>query len=302
MVAELHPAVSRAWSALFDAVALTTDGYETTTYLTPTFPLGVDLQVSSPVDGLFLVTDQSNGGEWLVDLAGDVRRVTHVATEMRPTDPRLWFQCPGRWRSTWCSLDPDTATAHEWPRQQWDGSATSPASGDAPWGANPEPRATSSSGRLEAWWDTDDGRELRTLAETHEGDYVLGTPPGEMAYWAKPDGTATIELHTSRDRGATWEVDSRAAPGVETEAFLALRRAPDGAYLATSTYPTLVVWRAEASGGPFRKVYEQPATTAGETSGAGLWVQDDLVYANGFATAAVSDDSGLTWTTVRGWR
>jgi hypothetical protein len=283
----------------FNAVALTTDGYDTTMYLRPPYSLGVDLQVSTPEDGTFLVTDQSNGGEWLVELDGDIRPVTRVDTELRPTDPRLWFPCPSHWRSTWCALDPGTATAYAWPRA-WDGSAASPASGDAPWGANPEPRATSSSGRLEAWWDTEDGRRLRTLAETHEGDYILGSPPGEMAYWARPDDTSTVELHTSRNRGKDWEVDSRAVPGLNAE--IGMKRSPDGAYLAYSTYPELVIWRAEAAGGPFRKVYEQSGKNAAETSGAGLWTQDGLVYANAYATAAISEDDGLSWTTIHNWR
>jgi hypothetical protein len=283
----------------FNAVALTTDGYETTTYLRPPFSLGVDLQVSTPADGIFLITDQSNGGEWLLDVDGNFRPVTRVDIQLKPADPRLWFQCPSHWRSTWCALDPDTATAYAWPRA-WDGSATRPATGDTPWGANPEPRATSSSGRLEAWWDTDDGRRLRTLAETHEGDYILGSPPGEMAYWARPDGTDTVEIHASRNRGEDWEVDTRAVPGINGD--IQMKRSPDGAYLAYSTYPRLVVWRAEPSGGPFREVYEQPGGNLGETSGAGLWTEDGLLYANAYAVAAISKDDGLTWTTIRTWR
>jgi hypothetical protein len=81
-----------------------------------------------------------------------------------------------------------------------------------------------------------------------------------------------------------------------------MKRSPGGAYLAYSIYPRLVVWRAEAAGGQFRKVYEQPGEDIPETTGSGLWTQDDLVYANANATAAVSADDGLTWTTVRTWR
>ena len=42
-----RPCPDRGPSA-FKGLALTTDGYETTTYLRPPFPFGVDLQVSSP--------------------------------------------------------------------------------------------------------------------------------------------------------------------------------------------------------------------------------------------------------------
>ena len=80
-----------------------------------------------------------------------------------------------------------------------------------------------------------------------------------------------------------------------------MKRSPDGAFLAYSTYPRLVVWRAEASGGSFRKVYEQSGATGAETSGAGLWTQDGLIYANAYATAAVSQDDGLTWTIIQTW-
>jgi hypothetical protein len=285
----------------FTAAATTTDGYKTTIYLRPPFPLGVDLHVSTPDDGVFLISDQSNGGEWLVDTHGDVRAVTRVDSVLRPSDPRLWFQCPGRWRSTWCALDVATATAYSWPGE-WDGSAATPASGDRPWGTNPKPRPTSLSGKLEAWWDATDGRQLRTLTATTEGDYILGSPPGEMAYWARSaGGSDELVIYTSRNRGEDWQVDSRTA-GPELSGYLAMHRSPDGAYLAYRSYPRLVVWRAEASGGPFRKVYEQEDERSPETSGAGLWVQDDLVYVNANATAAVSADDGLTWTTVRTWR
>ena len=81
-----------------------------------------------------------------------------------------------------------------------------------------------------------------------------------------------------------------------------MKRSPDGALLAYSIYPRLIVWRAEASGGPFVKVFEQSGGSLAETTGAGLWTQDDLVYATANATVAVSDDDGRTWETVDTWR
>jgi hypothetical protein len=285
----------------FAGLALTTDGYSTTRYLRPPFPSGVDLQVTSPRDGLFLVIDQSNGGEWLVDaIGGTARPVTRVDQEIAPAEEGLWFQCHGHWRQTWCSLDPDTATAYEWP-QVWDGSAVSPAGVDRPWGANPKPRSTSGSGRLEAWWDTDQGRQLRTLASVRQGDYILDSPPGVMGYWARPGGASTVDLYTSSDGGAHWQVDTREAPGFND--YLQMRRSPDGAFVACSIYPRLTVWRAEAAGGPFEQVYEESGASSAETSGAGLWAdREGLLYATANARVAVSDDDGRTWTTIKTWR
>ena len=285
----------------FSAVALTTDGYETTTYLRPTFDVGVDLHVSSPREGLFLLVDISNDREWLVDVvAGTDRYVTRVSTPLAPEDPQLWFPCTGRWRQTWCSLDPEAGTAHKWP-QEWDGSAAQPDSGDPPWGANPEPRSTSATGRLEAWWDTASGRQVRTLAEVTKGDYVLGSPPGEMSLWAREDGYS-LDFYTSRDGGASWDTVTRPADDLSTLSFLQVKRAPSGTYFVSSTYPRLQVWRGEASGGAFREVYQQPELDVPETTGAGLWTHGDLVYVSGYATVAVSDDDGLTWRTVQTWR
>lgn len=284
----------------FSALALTTDGYETTTFVRPGFTLGVNLEVSSPRQGLFLVVDVSNAREWLVDLDGTVRPVTRASRELSPDDPRLWFQCTGRWRQTWCALDPTTATAYEWPRA-WDGSAARPDSGDRPWGANPEPRSTLATGRLEAWWDTDSGRQVRTLAEVTKGDYVLGSPPGEMMLWAREDGYS-LDFYTSRDAGASWEKVTRPADGLSTGDFLHVTRAPSGTYFVSSIYPRLRVWRGEASGGAFREVYQQPELDVPETTGAGLWTQGDLVYVSAYATVAVSADDGLTWRTIQTWR
>ena len=283
----------------FSAVALTSDGYETATYVRPGFITGVDLHVSSPREGLVLVVDIGNGREWLVDLDGTVRPVTRVFEEFSPDDPRLWFQCTGRWRQTWCALDPTTATAYEWPRA-WDGSAARPDSGDRPWGANPEPRSTSATGRLEAWWDTAGGRQVRTLAEVTKGDYVLGSPPGEMSLWAREDGYS-LDFYTSRDGGTSWEKVTRAADDLPS-GDLQVTRAPSGTYFLYTTYPRLQVWRAEAFGGAFREVYQQPELAVPETTGAGLWTQGDLVYVTGYATVAVSADDGLTWRTIQTWR
>lgn len=281
----------------FEALALTTDAYATTTFVRPVFEVGVDLHVTTPRRGTFLLVDESNGHEWLVGVDGTQRRVVRVGAEIRPADPDLWYPCTGGWRQTWCSLDLDTATAHQWPNA-WDGSAVRPGLGVLPWGANPKPHSTAGTGRLEAWWDTVAGRQVRTLARVTRGDYVLDTAPGEMAYWAAP-GPGSVDLYTSRDGGATWTQDTRPAPDL-SETYV-VRRSPTGAYLAMSAYPDLVVWRAEADDGAFREVLRREGGGT-ETSGAGLRVADGLVVVSGFDTVAVSDDDGLTWTEVRQWR
>ena len=90
-----------------------------------------------------------------------------------------------------------------------------------------------------------------------------------MAHWARPTGgTNDIAIFTSRNGGLDWEEDTRTAePGFS--GFMQMKRSPDGAYLAYSICPRLVVWRAEAAGGQFRKVYEQPGEDIPETTGAG---------------------------------
>jgi hypothetical protein len=289
----------------FTGMALTTNGYETATYVRNPFSQR-SISVQSPRDDVFLINDTGNGREWLVDLDGTVRSVARVETELVPTDPRLWFECarPGGDSSTWCSLDPDAATAYAWP-DPWSGSAMSPESavspnsGVEPWGWSPSSSGTFEDPGVvvEAWWDDSGVRHRRVLATDARGGVVIGSPAGDLAYWTWQIGDNKVDLHTGRDRGAAWYVDSRDAPGVNR--WMQMTRSPDGALLAWTTYPHLVVWRAEASGGGFRQVYE---AFGPETAGAGLWTQDALVHASGSATAAVSEDGGLTWTTIESWR
>jgi hypothetical protein len=280
----------------YRGMALTTDGYQSTTYASA--PEGTQV-VSSPRDGLFLLSDGSDH-EWLVDVEGTVRRVTRVDTEFVPTDPRLWFQCVyGSWRSRWCSLDPDTATAHV-SANQWGGSAVRPGLGAPPWGAHPEPRAASVTGRLEAWWYAEGVRQVHTVAVTDDGDYIKNTPPGQMAFWAPGSRSNTLDIHTSRNGGADWEVETRGAQGIGGPGVRVVTRSPGGALLTCTAGEDLVIWRAEASGGPFQKVYTAPAPDA--DLGTGIGTQGSLLYLNTGDTAVVSEDDGRTWTTIETWR
>jgi hypothetical protein len=280
----------------YRGAALTRDGYRTTTYAS--VPSEATHVVSSPRDGVFLLSDGSDK-EWLVDVKGTVRRVSRVVdSRFTPSDSRLWFQCVyGSWRSRWCSLDLKTATAHV-SSKKWDGSAVRPGLGVEPWGANPEPRAVSTTGRLEAWWFTGGGRQVHAVAKTHDGDYVLGTPPGQMAFWAPGAESGTVDIHTSRNGGADWQVDTRALPvGGEHGP---VTRSADGALLTYVVGEELVVLRAEGSGGPFRKVYEAAWFSSDPLSV--LRTQGDLVHVDAGDAAAVSKDGGRTWTTIGTWR
>ena len=283
----------------FTGMAVTSDGYATATYVRHPFS-GLGGDILSPRDDMFLFVDMGNGREWLIDLDGTVRRVERSTAELRPTDPRLWFECgrAGGWTSTWCSLDPDTATAYVWP-EEWNRSATPPFSGEQPWGWSPIGAGSfeDPGGVVEAWWDDNGTRHRRALATDAMGGVVHESADGDLAYWTWQLGDNTVDLHTSRDRGASWDVNTRPAPGFNR--WVQMTRSPDGALLAWTYYPHLVVWRADVSGGGFRRVLEAPGP---DLEGAGLLTQDGLVYANGSGVSAVSEDGGLTWSTIQTWR
>jgi hypothetical protein len=283
----------------FTGMAITSDGYETATFVRHSFS-GVVTAVLSPRDDVFLVVDTGNGREWLVDLDGTVRRVQRVGAELRPSDPRLWFECgrAGGWTTTWCSLDPDAATAYVWP-EEWNRSAVSPNTGEQPWGWSPASEGTFEEPGVvvEAWWDDAGTRHRRVLATDARGDVVSGAPAGELTYWTWHLGDKAVDIHTGRDQGTAWTVESRSAPGFSR--YARMTRTPDGALLAWTSYPHVVVWRAEASGGGFRRVHE---AVGPELAGAGLWIQDGVIYVNGSGTAALSSDGGLTWSAIESWR
>ena len=117
-------------------------------------------------------------------------------------------------------------------------------------------------------------------------------PTGSGVPAATPSTSAPVPTAASAGK---W---TPAQPRASTDRAQMIR-APDGALLAWTYYPHLVVWRAEASGGAFRQVLEAPGS---ELGGAGLLTQDSLVYANGSGISAVSEDGGQTWTIIDIWR
>ena len=69
-------------------MALTTDGYETATYVRPRSPQ-LGYTVLSPPDDVFLLKDAANSREWLVDVDdGTEHRVARVESELAPANPR----------------------------------------------------------------------------------------------------------------------------------------------------------------------------------------------------------------------
>jgi hypothetical protein len=283
-------------SAGYSAIAVTADGYETVTYGAIAGVRPSNLEILSPGEGLFLLTGVNHDEHSLVGADGTVRRLAMVHKQVEPGDDRLWFQCADEgWRYTWCALDPDTATAYVWPKA-WDGSAVPPGPGVQPWGANPEPRAVGSTGVLEAWWGAGPDRQTRALGAAEAGDYVLGCAPGLMALWSLDSGT--IDIHTSRDGGATWQVASYAAP--QSDIWWQVRCLPDGSWLASSGHGGLSLWRASASGHDFEKVFE-----ASGPEGSGFAAvanqRDPYTIASG-GIAAYSTDEGRSWTKVESGR
>ena len=189
----------------YTGMALTTDGYETATYVRHTFSNLVSA-VHSPRDDVFLVADLGNGREWLVEVDGTVRRVQRVETELRPTDPRLWFEWAGQVagpppgaRSTWtrrrhtCGRRSGTgppcrrtaASSRGAGRRRARGRTRNPASWSRPGGTTTAPGIAESS--------------PPTPGETS----LSGSPAGDLADWTWHLGDGSVDLHTGRDRGAT---------------------------------------------------------------------------------------------------
>lgn len=274
-------------------MATTRDDFATTVYAA--VPAGAGQpRISSPRDDLFLL--ETGGRPWLVGSDGTTRRVRFVQRDVTPDDPRQWFQCEGSWRQTWCALDPDTATAFRW-SLTWDGSAVPPGAGVIPWGANPEPRAVGSTGVLEAWWGTGSARHVRTLATADNGDYVLGCPAGLMALWSSRSDSGSVQIHTSRDQGATWQTTSYRLAGIDR--MWGLRCTPGGGFLALSDK---TVNRVEGDRRDFVEVFSTRGALMQRDGGFSVQQIGDSLVLLGRGVGAISRDDGRTWTTVEDWR
>jgi hypothetical protein len=316
----------------FTAMAITTDGFATATYLRPPWELTGLEHVESPGPGLLLILDVGNDGvaEWLVRDDGTITRLTTVVEQRRPGDVRLWHVCAGNhdvdYDNTWCALDPDANTDYVW-EGVWRSTLTSsesvvsPGGTDEPWGLywNRPDNHTPAPHELVAYWYADGVRLTKDFGPAQTYGETLNLPRGVMSVWALDETSHTMTVWSSSDRGATWRASRLEAPWTsrygKDDGFhsrrLAVSRTPGGGLLALQEdafhekqplYEPLGlrIWRAEsADGGAFVNVFESrsPTDAPGEYSRRFV-VVDGRIWSNGMW----SDDDGRTWQTVPAWR
>ena len=301
----------------FSAIAITTDGYATTTYRRPPFPGGI-YYVHSPAPGVLMLVDDANGGEWLVREDGTVsKRLKHVVEERPANEPRQWFQClSGDVQATWCAVDVAGETVYEW-RGPWTGSpgntlsAVSPGAGIEPWGRQ---LLDASEGALVAWWDQDGVRRTRVLAspeaagidpERLVADMVLGTPEEDLLYWSHVPRSDDLVFHVGDDGGASWRTIEQSLPtsAVSTEEILAT---PGGAVILRHVEhgtPSLQVtmWRLDSLEEGEWSLAKYGELPEGVDNGHRypLTVVGGRLFSAG---SLYSDDDGRSWTSITRWR
>lgn len=308
------------------ALALTTDGFASTTYVNAPaltvqehFIAGVPHgpRIESLTDDLFLIVDVQTPREWLVRTDGTVQRVERVRTRLAPNEPRLWFRCrpvrpPEEWEEApyidpakmypWCSLDPDSATAYEWPAR-WNGSLALPIAEEEPWGIDDLWQPTF------AWWEVDGQRHRRFLAESPPDarGAVWNPPTGGPLFFTRVDHEPDIDLIEPRE-GAGVRVIEREAPESSTWTRLDLMAGtPDGGLLAVSTYPELLIWRAEDLADDGFELVHELAATSDPDPAQGDWIHEptfvgDRIHVWTPWGVVASDDDGRTWTEITTWR
>ncbi len=309
----------------FTALAITTDGYATTTYRRAPFESGLE-RVVSPGPGLLLIVDAANGYEWLVRDDGSITALEHDFDTVPAADPRWWFVCLGSTghtsaggalpedaRLTWCVLDPDTDTVHvrEGP---WEGtdfavgirpSLVSPESADPVWGFQDQ-----MDDRLLAWWLADGTRHHHDLGPSTENGAVLNSPPGTMSYWSWLKGSNTLRVFTSDDEGSTWRTTDLGLSFRPDDYYFGLAYTPGGDLVGrqddafhhrnpTHVGEGLRLWRADfVEGGRFEMVHEARSGNDISIGYPTFTVLDDRIW----ASRLWSDDDGETWVEEATWR
>jgi hypothetical protein len=317
---------------IFRALAITSDGYATAVYRRPLFDTGLE-HVESVGPGLLLIGDSTNGHQWLVRDDGTVTTLDSNFDEVPADDPRLWFVCldntgfgpagaptPDDAQPTWCALDPEANVVHVW-KGPWvrtlddSVSVVSPGAGELPWGVRDPTygatRPVPAVDRAEVWWEVDGSRHREDLGPANASGPVLNGPPGRMSCWSWVKGSPTLTVFTSADQGSTWQSIELGVP-FRIDPFLpiSLSWTPGGDLVAredSALYNPrsprygdgLRLWRAssvdgdsfelvhEARNGNQHSLEDRPFTVFG----AQLW-----------ATRALSEDDGRTWTEPLSWR
>jgi hypothetical protein len=311
-----QPESGRPW---FNAMAVTTDGWETATYRRPPMGAARPFYVHSPAPGVLLVVDDSNGGEWLIRDDGSSVQLPRVVEDRPATEPRRWFEClSGEEQGTWCALDVESEVVYEW-RGGWSGgpsstkSAVPPGSGAEPWGRE---LLDSSVGALNAWWYRDGIRQARVLAtpplsaqgrpKAFSVGMVPGGPGDDLTYFSSDPGSGSFELHVSEDRGLTWRTEEMPAPDA-VSVWAELAMTPEGALLLRNqtygegdTTARVVLWRFDPGDDAWVMVHD----TGEMVEGVDTWDVRRLTVAGDrlMSGALYSDDDGRTWTAVDRWR
>jgi hypothetical protein len=298
----------------FEALAITTDGFATTTYRRLPFQnLGL-WRVESPGPGLLLIVDAGFSGkeEWLVRDDGTLTPVARVVEDRPAAGPRLWHRCQtvdeGSYDITWCALDPRTNTDYVWD-DPWrnpapDSSAVNPGSGSEPWGYVDPP-----DDHLIAYWYDGGVRRTRDFGFVRAKGVVNHLPRGEMAVWGLDAQSHVLTIHASSDGGATWQTSQLQAPSYSY--YLVLSATPGGGVLAreddaylgdSAQHPGegIRIWRADSLDAErFDVVYA--ART--RTDGLGWYLPPfDSVDGRIWTGGLFSDDDGRTWSEVPRWR
>ncbi len=287
----------------FKGMALTTDGYRTVDYTRSPFPQGPPYRIESLPDNQFLLVDQANGQEVIVDIDGTIRRVARVAIPI--SSPRShWFQCLSTPfvgdTSTWCALDPVTATAYPIPPSGGEPSVNPPDSKELTWGV----RSTYPRG-LVIWWERGGSREeIELVIPTTSRRGVLSG--GVPASWVIDKGSRSLDLNVVDPVSGELRVISRTAPDAKGS-VLQMIATPGGGLLAVSTYsdegrPVPLIWRAPTLTADFERVYDDRLMNVPvDIDEGGIKVIGDRIYVASVGVLESFDD-GRTWAGIETWR
>lgn len=299
----------------FNAMAVTTDGWETVTYRRPPMGAGRPFYVHSPAPGVLLVVDDSNGGEWLVRQDASAEPLPRFVEDRPDAGSRQWFEClSGQDRLTWCAFDPLTEAVYE-ASGPWsavpgsDLAALSPQAGHEPWGR--ELLDPDTEGPLTAWWYADGVRRTRVLAESFpragRAGPVRGADEGDLVYWTHVTGEDRMRFYVGDDLGESWRTIEQTYPDdTAAEGQVTVLATPEGAVilrelLEAGGIARTRIWRLDS-------LEEGEWVLAHDTGGSARWADTGeerpltVIGSQLWSGSLSSDDDGRTWTEVNGWR